>query len=122
DAPLAGVKAPEGQDVASGCGSSVAARRWGEGVGQSVGGLVAPGIQGGPRHLMRAAQLGHDTVIALMCQPSGCPFGPHLGRARMTLTHWVLPRVVVVVGASTIPRGSLSVYRRSQSVKLVSPI
>lgn len=120
DATLSGMGDPERQDLAGyGCGHQ---ERWlrAESVEQRDTRLVAPGIEGLPWNLGLPAQLRDHAVFALVCQHPGRPLRPLSGRAKMRLTHRVLPGSTVVGGTSTIAPGSLFVREQGPTVNFAS--
>ena len=122
DATFGGVVDPQRQDV-----TSASSGNEGQGVGrkvrqQDLASLVAPGVEGRAGNVMLSAELGHDAIISVMGEQESCPLCSLVGRARMRLTHWVLPGWLVVVGTSTIPPGSDCVCGCSQTVTLVRHI
>jgi hypothetical protein len=121
NAALGGVIDPQREDVAGGWRGSWR-RVWRrKGVPQSEVCPLMPGVEGGPRDVMLTAQAGDDAVVAVVCQHGCRPLCPLLGRARMRLTHRVLPEAAVVGGTSTIASGSFFVRAPRPTVKLDRP-
>ena len=94
DAATAGMGVDiERQDLACERGRERGRRRWGwgESMEQRLLGAVAPGVEGGAGNAGGAAEGGDDTVVTGVSEQVAGPLHALGRRARMSMTHAVLP-------------------------------